>query len=225
VAAYYNINIRLKTLFLQERYNTMRDLQDYINEKNENIEEVFLSSADHLIDEMDIVSDFLEEAFSNKDPDFVQYPDQSDLRDLAYTFGWEHRDTELDDLEDWMSDKGRNGPYYFEQVVNSGILNSDKGFDYYEAVQHAQVQEAVEAIVFAKENDVIQPIIAAKYMQSQGYEKANEKLLDTMAKKIDTLDLSPENMENILNEAKEELGLNDKEVGIKHNANSKDIER
>lgn len=193
----------------------MIDLQEYIDQKLDSMNYEFRISRETLTKEAEIARDFLDEAFdTRKGEDFVNYCNLTDLQDMANTFGDSNADISYYELMEWLKSDDHDGPYYFEQAVNDCLVSTDN-FDFYHTIQVAQVEEAIHAINYAQESGYLTPVIAAMFMQNQGYEKADEDLLDKMGEIMDTSNLSKSGLEKTLNDAKEELGLEDKEVGEK----------
>ena len=193
----------------------MIDLQEYIDENLDSMDYEFRISREHMNAESDIVHDFLDEVFSTTDPDFLNYTHGSDLYELSREFGDAHVYFDYDSLRNWLVDPNHDGEYYFAEVIKQGLVPVGQDFDFMTTIQAAQIEEAIDAIHYAKETEFLGPVLAGMYMQSQGYEKVNEELLDKMGELIDTDNLTPSGLAAVLEEAKNELGLDDKDVGEK----------
>lgn len=199
----------------------MINLQDYIDNKLEEIDYEFQISHEHMTKEADIVRDFLDDAFDGVNSEFNRYGVEN-LDDLAHQFGEEtYKDYTYAGLEQWLTSPDHDGAYHFEKVIQEGLVRTDSNFDFHTTIQAAQVHEATDAIQFAHDSELLTPVIAAMYMQSLGYERVNEELLDRMADMIDTDELSRSGLEDVLREAKAEQGLSDREVGEKSKGDKK----
>ncbi len=204
--------------------------EDFIEEKYDELYEHFEGTEGHTATEAKVVHDFTEKVFSEFDEDFIPDPDEFDLHDIAYTYAHDkyHYHTSVKELNNWLVSPETNGKEQFERIAQERMneYSGAKGdfyaskFDFDDVLRQARIEEAVNAIEYAAEQGLIQPVIAAKYMRTQGHLDMNMGLMSEMADKIDTMDLSAENMENVFTEANKELGLNYK---LRHS--SKDIER
>lgn len=192
----------------------MINLQEYLNDKLDDMDRMFYFS-DHMNGESGIVRDFITEAFEETPgKDFLRYWNMTDIQDMANTFGDDNADIMYPAIMEWLNSPDHDATYYFEQVVSSGAVSTDN-FDFMHTAQVAQVEEATCAIHYAETQGCLKPIIAAMYMQNQGYEKVNEELLNTIPDYFETDDLSRAALDNAISEAQEELGLDDKDIGEK----------
>lgn len=196
----------------------MIDLQEYIDNKLDSMDYEFRLSREHMDAESDIVREFFSDMF---DPDvgcdFFRYDETThpDLYDISLSFGDERIDYGYDELRNWLVDPNHDGEYYFAKVIKDGLVQTGSDFDFFKTIQAAQVEEAIDAIQYAYDSEIVTPVIVAMFMQNQGYKEVNEELLDRAGELMTDRNIFQATIEAAIEDAKEELGLDDKEVGTK----------
>ena len=196
----------------------MINLQEYIDSKLDSMDYEFRLSREHMNAESDIVREFFSDMF---DPDvgcdFFRYDETThpDLYDISLSFGDERIDYGYDELRNWLVDPNHDGEYYFAKVIKDGLVQTGSDFDFFKTIQAAQVEEVIDAIQYAYDSEIVTPVIVAMYMQNQGYKEVNEELLDRAGELMTDRNIFQATIEAAVEDAKEELGLDDKEVGTK----------
>lgn len=203
----------------------MQDIREFIDVKKEAIEEHMKNEAynqDGSWASHQFAHEFIDDYLSGEVGKDVAFTLSESIEDIAEDMADDKR-MYNSNLYQWLNSNDHEAEHYINLAVQEGYISTEN-FDIIKAMQIGMTNEIEESV---RENiDYIKSCVAAKYMLTQGYTKAEPDFIENMGQMIDADDISQDALKSTFEYALERTGYTKETVGEKETHDQKkDFER